>query len=280
MREEKTLGRIIALNVLFKLDLVGGNIESSFEDILSDIDGEFLYSLHLNPNSWDKRGHSAKKMMINLQVDYAVNEIKKKIIDIYKKSDVQDDSYFIALGIDAKDKFEIMSSFEDVLPFFPSNITPQDLEEVVTIKQAGSFAIKKCLEVLGLSKKTPIEKYTEDQKHALKDWYDKDFRFTAYIRELVFNFVRETVKGVEKHSEEIKFKIASNIKNWKYDKLGSIEKNILRMAIYEMMFSNDIADEVVIEQAVVISKMFCEEKTVKFINGVLSSVYKELNNVK
>ena len=115
MREEKTLGRIIALNVLFKLDLVGGNIESSFEDILSDIDGEFLYSLHLNPNSWDKRGHSAKKMMINLQVDYAVNEIKKKIIDIYKKSDVQDDSYFIALGIDAKDKFEIMSSFEVML---------------------------------------------------------------------------------------------------------------------------------------------------------------------
>ena len=103
--------------------------------------------------------------------------------------------------------------------------------------------------------------------------------FVAYIRNLIFDFVREIVIGIEKHSEEIRFKIEANIKSWKYDKMGNVEKNILRLAVYEMMFSNDIPDEVVIEQAVVISKMFCEEKTVKFINGVLSAIYKELNPV-
>ena len=279
MREEKTLGRIIALNVLFKLDLVGGDVNTSFEDIMSDIDGEFLYSLHLNPNSWDKKGHSAKKMMINLQVDYAINEIKRKLVEVYCKNDVQDDANFIALGIDSKDKFDIISSFEDILPFFPNNVKSEDLEDIRTVKQAGSFVIRKSLEVLGLSKKTPIEKYTEAQKQALKDWYEKDLPFVAYIRNLIFDFVREIVIGIEKHSEEIRFKIEANIKSWKYDKMGNVEKNILRLAVYEMMFSNDIPDEVVIEQAVVISKMFCEEKTVKFINGVLSAIYKELNPV-
>lgn len=279
MREEKTLGRIVALNVLFMMELAGGDVDTSFEDILSDIDGEFLYSLHLNPNSWDKKGHSAKKMMINLQVDYAINEIKRKLVEVYYKNDVQDDANFIALGIDSKDKFDIISSFEDILPFFPNNVKSEDLEDIRTVKQAGSFVIRKSLEVLGLSKKTPIEKYTEAQKQALKDWYEKDLPFVAYIRNLIFDFVREIVIGIEKHSEEIRFKIEANIKSWKYDKMGNVEKNILRLAVYEMMFSNDIPDEVVIEQAVVISKMFCEEKTVKFINGVLSAIYKELNPV-
>ncbi len=279
MREEKTLGRIVALNVLFMMELAGGDVDTSFEDILSDIDGEFLYSLHLNPNSWDKKGHSAKKMMINLQVDYAINEIKRKLVEVYYKNDVQDDANFIALGIDSKDKFNIISSFEDILPFFPNNVKSEDLEDIRTVKQAGSFVIRKSLEVLGLSKKTPIEKYTEAQKQALKDWYEKDLPFVAYIRNLIFDFVREIVIGIEKHSEEIRFKIEANIKSWKYDKMGNVEKNILRLAVYEMMFSNDIPDEVVIEQAVVISKMFCEEKTVKFINGVLSAIYKELNPV-
>ncbi len=279
MREEKTLGRIVALNVLFMMELAGGDVDTSCEDILSDIDGEFLYSLHLNPNSWDKKGHSAKKMMINLQVDYAINEIKRKLVEVYYKNDVQDDANFIALGIDSKDKFDIISSFEDILPFFPNNVKSEDLEDIRTVKQAGSFVIRKSLEVLGLSKKTPIEKYTEAQKQALKDWYEKDLTFVAYIRNLIFDFVREIVIGIEKHSEEIRFKIEANIKSWKYDKMGNVEKNILRLAVYEMMFSNDIPDEVVIEQAVVISKMFCEEKTVKFINGVLSAIYKELNPV-
>lgn len=279
MREEKTLGRIVALNVLFMMELAGGDVDTSCEDILSDIDGEFLYSLHLNPNSWDKKGHSAKKMMINLQVDYAINEIKRKLVEVYYKNDVQDDANFIALGIDSKDKFDIISSFEDILPFFPNNVKSEDLEDIRTVKQAGSFVIRKSLEVLGLSKKTPIEKYTEAQKQALKDWYEKDLPFVAYIRNLIFDFVREIVIGIEKHSEEIRFKIEANIKSWKYDKMGNVEKNILRLAVYEMMFSNDIPDEVVIEQAVVISKMFCEEKTVKFINGVLSAIYKELNPV-
>ena len=279
MREEKTLGRIVALNVLFMMELAGGDVDTSCEDILSDIDGEFLYSLHLNPNSWDKKGHSAKKMMINLQVDYAINEIKRKLVEVYYKNDVQDDANFIALGIDSKDKFNIISSFKDILPFFPNNVKSEDLEDIRTVKQAGSFVIRKSLEVLGLSKKTPIEKYTEAQKQALKDWYEKDLPFVAYIRNLIFDFVREIVIGIEKHSEEIRFKIEANIKSWKYDKMGNVEKNILRLAVYEMMFSNDIPDEVVIEQAVVISKMFCEEKTVKFINGVLSAIYKELNPV-
>ena len=277
MREEKTLGRIVALNVLFMMELSHGSVDSSFEDIMDDIDGEYLYSLHLNPNSWDKKGHSAKKMMINLQVDYAIDEIKRKLIEIYNKSDIQEDSNFVALGISSKDKFDIISSFEDSLPFFPNNVKPEDLEDIKTVKQAGSFVIRKSLEVLGLSKKTPIEKYAEEQKQALKDWYEKDLRFVSYIRNLIFHSVREIVIGIEKHSEEIRFKIEANIKSWKYDKMGNVEKNILRLAVYEMMFSNDIPDEVVIEQAVVISKMFCEEKTVKFINGVLSAIYKELN---
>lgn len=282
MREEKTLGRIIALNVLFKLDLVGGDVNKSFEDILADIDGEFLYSLHINPHLWDKKGHSAKKMMINLQIDYAIDEIKRKIQDIYKKNRVTADSKFESMGIDSKGKFNLITSLEDVLPFFPNNVTPEEVEKIYSLRQAGDFAIRKSLEVLGLSKNAPVEKYTEDQKNALKDWYDKDLRFLAYVRELVLSFVRKIVIGVTKKSEEIRFKIEANCKNWKYDSIGNVEKNILRIAIYEMMFSKekDVVDEVAIEQAVVISKMFCEEKGVKFINGVLSSVYKELNPVK
>jgi N utilization substance protein B len=91
------------------------------------------------------------------------------------------------------------------------------------------------------------------------------------IRNKQQEFAMTLFEGVIKNIETIDKKIISNLKGWEFEKLGDMEKALLRLATFEILYS-EVDRAVVINEAVELSKKFCTEQSPKFINGVLDAV--------
>ena len=87
-------------------------------------------------------------------------------------------------------------------------------------------------------------------------------------------FVKEMVYGVINNIVEIDEKANKYLKNWQIDRLGKTDQAILRMAIYEMVYT-DTPDIICINEAVELAKLFSDDAVKDVINGVLDSIYHE-----
>ncbi len=85
-------------------------------------------------------------------------------------------------------------------------------------------------------------------------------------------FVRELVGGVIENMEEINRNIEKFAPAWPIRQLSIIDRNILRVAIFEILFDNKVSIKVAINEAVELAKKFGSDNSPKFINGVLGSV--------
>ncbi len=91
-------------------------------------------------------------------------------------------------------------------------------------------------------------------------------------------FVRTLLTGVMGKKNEIDLVIQKAAPDWPLDKISTIDRNILRIGLYELLFadSKEVPAKVAINEAIELSKSYGGEKSSKFVNGVLGSVYKEL----
>lgn len=80
------------------------------------------------------------------------------------------------------------------------------------------------------------------------------------------------LRGIEGHQQEIDELIDRHAKNWAIDRLPFIDRNILRIALYEMLFEASIPVSVSINEAIELAKIFGSAESGKFINGVLGQV--------
>lgn len=88
----------------------------------------------------------------------------------------------------------------------------------------------------------------------------------------VTSFAAELVRGVVAHLDACDAVINRNLTNWKPDRLGHLERSILRLAVYEYLYREEIPFEVSITEAVSLAKRFCDTDSYKFVNGVLDAV--------
>lgn len=77
------------------------------------------------------------------------------------------------------------------------------------------------------------------------------------------------------HLEEIDAQIESKSKGWALNRIAKAELTVLRLAVFELLYLDDVPDSVAINEAVELAKLYCSEKSRGFINGVLASVVKE-----
>jgi transcription antitermination protein NusB len=89
-------------------------------------------------------------------------------------------------------------------------------------------------------------------------------------------FAEMLVEGVHNSLEEIDTKIVELALNWDIKRMGNVERNVMRMAIFEMMNFEDIPAAVTINEAVDIAKYFGSNESGKFVNGILDRARKEL----
>lgn len=85
-------------------------------------------------------------------------------------------------------------------------------------------------------------------------------------------FVKEIVYGVETHKEEIDACANKYLKDWTIERLGNTDRAILRIAIFEMLYTNT-PDIVAINEALELAKNYSDEPVKKMINGVLDNIY-------
>lgn len=84
------------------------------------------------------------------------------------------------------------------------------------------------------------------------------------------------VNGTWEDRHSIDSLISKYARRWKIDRLAVIDRNILRLAVFEMTRLPDIPHEVSIDEAVELAKKFSTDKAASFINGILDSIRKEI----
>ena len=89
------------------------------------------------------------------------------------------------------------------------------------------------------------------------------------------DFAKDLIKGFLKHKKEIAKVIKKHAPEWPIDKIAKIDRAILEIGVYEIIYAKEIPPVVAINEAIEISKYFGDTNSSKFINGVLSSVMNE-----
>jgi N utilization substance protein B len=88
------------------------------------------------------------------------------------------------------------------------------------------------------------------------------------------DFSRELIEGATREREVIDALISSHAQNWRIERMAVVDRNILRVAVYEMRNSKTPAP-VVIDQAIEMASKFSEPESIKFINGVLDAIHRQ-----
>jgi len=119
---------------------------------------------------------------------------------------------------------------------------------------------------------------------ALQSLYQMEFEqnsgleaFELFCRHFQINkkslpYAKELVLGVAAKKEELNELIRGSADNWRLERMSVIDRNIIRLAVYEICFCDDVPAEVAINEAVEIAKRFGTEESGAFINGVLDAV--------
>ena len=89
-------------------------------------------------------------------------------------------------------------------------------------------------------------------------------------------FAEPLIRGTLEHREEIDALIVKFAKNWSLKRMAAVDRNVLRLAVYEMLHREDIPPVVSINEAVDIAKKFSTQDSGKFVNGILDKLKGEL----
>lgn len=111
-----------------------------------------------------------------------------------------------------------------------------------------------------------------------KDPYEKltaEFWETEEAESEVRDFAEALVNGAVANTKKIDEVISKYASNWKLNRMAVIDRNILRMSAYELLFCKDIPPKVSINEAVDLAKKFGDIESGKFVNGILDRINKE-----
>lgn len=93
-------------------------------------------------------------------------------------------------------------------------------------------------------------------------------------------FAEETVKGTNKHLPEIDLLIRQCAENWSLDRMAVVDRNVLRMAVYEILYRQEIPTSVTINEAIEIAKKYGSDESGAFVNGILDRVARETGKLE
>lgn len=97
---------------------------------------------------------------------------------------------------------------------------------------------------------------------------DKDAAETA------FRYAKSLVEGTLGNLEEIDSLIRQQAEHWRLERMPAVDRNILRLAIYEFLYETDVPKLVILDEAIELAKEFGSEQSGRFVNGVLDGILK------
>lgn len=112
-----------------------------------------------------------------------------------------------------------------------------------------------------------------DLDKIFRDFWSDDRKDDAKARK----FTEDLVRGVRKNLAKIDEKIRAYAEHWDIKRMGVLDRNVIRMAMYEMLYRHDIPPVVSINEAVDIAKYFSDTASGLFVNGILDRARKDLD---
>jgi len=96
-----------------------------------------------------------------------------------------------------------------------------------------------------------------------------DFWATSPVRPTAKAYAERLVKGIMQHRDALDAAITGVLANWRPERVGRVEHNILRVALFELRYADDVPEKVAINEAIEIAKRFGNDEAPRFVNGVL-----------
>lgn len=93
-------------------------------------------------------------------------------------------------------------------------------------------------------------------------------------------YIIELVEGTYRNKVRIDELLEEYLKGWAMDRLSRIDREVLRLAVYEMLYRDDVPPKVVVNEAIDLAKHYGTEESGKFVNGVLGKMIKEVEDLK
>jgi len=118
--------------------------------------------------------------------------------------------------------------------------------------------------------------YAHDISGAEVEQISNDIISPSQIKPEAKKFAQSLFFKVVQNINEIDILIRDNVKSWDFSRIGTIEKNILRMGIGEFLFFDDIPSVISIDEAIELAKKYGDKDSKNFVNAVLDSILKEL----
>ena len=113
-------------------------------------------------------------------------------------------------------------------------------------------------------------------QRTFQNFHSEQFEDNPEASEFAWNLLT----GVQKELSTLDRAVASHSKNWRLDRIARVEIAILRLALYEMLFLEDVPVNVAINEAIELSKKFGDRKSNKFVNGILDAIGKKWKQEK
>jgi N utilization substance protein B len=129
-------------------------------------------------------------------------------------------------------------------------------------RKSREFALQ-VLYQLNITKQDVIAALTQFQEHFLSNGEADEF-------------LKRLVLGVLEHCQELDRLIEQYSENWHLDRINIVERNILRMALFELLYCEEIPPKVTINEAIDLGKRYGSEDSGSFINGILDRIQNEV----
>jgi transcription antitermination protein NusB len=104
-------------------------------------------------------------------------------------------------------------------------------------------------------------------EHWLAEFWNRN-QVSSDVRE----FTDRLVDGVMVHRAELDTLISASATNWTIDRMPIVDRNILRAALYELLWMPDVPAKVTVNEAIELAKQFADDETKRFVNGILDHV--------
>jgi N utilization substance protein B len=92
--------------------------------------------------------------------------------------------------------------------------------------------------------------------------------------ERAFSYARSLVEGTLSHRQEIDDLIRQQAEHWRLERMPPVDRNILRLAVYEFLYQTDVPKLVILDEAIELAKEFGSEQSGRFVNGLLDGILK------
>ena len=131
-----------------------------------------------------------------------------------------------------------------------------------------------------------MRKRTKAREYALQVLYQVDIRrgdSAQILKEFwdthqppaeVKAFARQLAEGTIQHAREIDQLISAHANNWDIKRMAVVDRNILRLGVFELRYVDDVPPTVCINEAIELAKRFGDAESAKFINGILDAIHK------